>query len=226
MVVVPRPQQSTEWDDVKATKLRHAWLAGLWLLVHVGGVGTRSRRGLGSLRIEGWDGWRECEELPLPSQASTPQEWVSRMESGLVTLRNWFPKEPTGDHTLVKRGARFLVVKQGHSDWEHALDDAGLRLQQFRRSAGPERAGFGLPLTFRNPRFRQYNAITASGRLASPLFVRVLRLGQSYHPAFISLPAPIPPPGQETKSWPQGAATVVRDFLDKMVKPDALEFTL
>lgn len=185
------------------------WRAyGSWSMF--GGVGTRSRRGLGSLRIEAWDGWSECNELPLPSQASTPQEWLNILEKGLKegigVLRQWFPKEPDGDQTAVKKGARFLVLKQGHPDWEHALDDAGLRLQQFRQrkqpdydavkaylnggalATGPERAGFGLPLAFRYSSLRGASVTftgTDHGRMASPLLIRVVKLGNQYHAAFI-----------------------------------------
>ena len=258
IAVLPRPQQSKEWDDRKASKMRRAWLAGLWLLVHVGGVGTRSRRGLGSLRIEEWDGWSECDELPLPSNANAPQEWLSRLEKGLGVLRQWFPREPGGDQTAVKQGARFHVLQQGHPSWESALDDAGLRLQQFRQrklpdysdvkvclnggalATGPERAGFGLPLTFRYGSLNGASvtfAGTDHGRMASPLLIRVLRLGNQYHAAFIHLPAPLLPGGERVKGrrgnrevgpllWHPNARAIIQEFLDTKVKPDALEVTL
>jgi len=80
LFVTPHPQHG------RSLEVRQAWLAALWLLVHIGGVGSRSRRGLGSLRIEGWEGWPECEHLPLACRAGTPQEWRARMEAGLGTL--------------------------------------------------------------------------------------------------------------------------------------------
>ncbi|MBI4497304.1 MAG: type III-B CRISPR module RAMP protein Cmr1 [Chloroflexi bacterium] len=204
--VQPRPGCDTP-------EVRRAWLASLWLLVHVGGVGSRSRRGLGSLRIEGWEGWPDCGDLPLPSQAATPEDWQSQIGSGLLTLRRWFPTLPGNDHTIVAPGVRLLVLRQGFDSWERALDDAGLRLQRFRRGVKvAERVGFGLPLT-----------VVSQERMASPLFMRVLRLGHSYHLAFLFLPAPLP--DLDGVRWPDNTRQVVQDFLDEQ-QPDAVEVRL
>ncbi len=270
---------------------RQAWLAALWLLVHVGGIGARSRRGFGSLRIEKWDGWGECSALPLPCQATAPEEWKARMQAGLRKLREWFPNVPRVDHTVVAPDARFLLLKEGYGDrsgrpvakgWELALNDAGTRLQQFRLrrdpdygavkahlvkknerelqshgqmppgvrpaylSTGPERAAFGLPLTFRYSSLQQGGSDRRPGpiqmtvvgtrhdRMASPLFIRIVRLGDSHHALFAHLPAPRLSPGEELKDWsdrqgqhpwpwPDSAKTIVQQFLDEQVSPGAVE---
>ncbi len=237
--VQPRPGQADE------PALHRAWLAAFWLLVHVGGVGSRARRGLGSLRLERWEGWPECAELPLPSQATTPAEWEAHLAAGLERLRAWFlVQPPTDSHTALGPGARFLLVEQGHRDWEAALDDAGLRLQQFRQrrepdyrrvkahvTAGaplqeaPERVGFGLPLEFRfsgTPGSIRFQG-TEHDRMASPLFVRVVRLGSQYHAAFMHLPTPLLPRRERVRggrSAPlelRAARTVIERFLDEQV---------
>ncbi len=273
---------------------RQAWLAALWLLVHIGGIGARSRRGFGSLRVEKWEGWEECSSLPLPCQASTPDEWKAQMEAGLQRLRGWFPIVPMADHTVIAPGARFLLLKEGHGDrsdrpagmgWELALNDAGTRLQQFRLrrdpdykmikahlakkherelrgqgrmppevrptylSTGPERAAFGLPVTFRysslqlrgadgkNRSIQMSIVGTRHDRMASPLFIRIVRLADSYHALFAYLPAPRLGPGEELKDqndrqgqhpwrWPGGAKTIVQRFLDERVSPSAVEVRL
>jgi len=194
------------WDSAE---VRRAWTAALWLLVHIGGVGTRSRRGLGSLRIEAWDGWDEPPELPLPCKAATPDEWQNRMNQGLRMLRSWFPVESTDEHTALTSACRYVILNTGYETWEEALDEAGLRFQRFRRGHPlPERSGFGLPLTGFN--------LPGIKRLASPLFLRVVKLQPTsgrprYHSAFIHLPTPLPHPA--TGTWPPGADTVVDTFL-------------
>lgn len=244
----PRPGHDSE-------ALRRAWLAALWLLVHVGGVGSRARRGLGSLRLDQWEGWPECAELALPCQANTPSEWEARLRDGLARLREWFPTQPAVTHTVLGPGARFSIVEAGHQSWEAAADDAGLRLQQFRQRrppdyeaikqhlsdgrplrAAPERAGFGLPLTFRYSSLPGQRPITFQGaihngvardREASPLFIRVVHLGYQYHAVFARMLAPLLAVDRKVRVRggradndlvlsPSGA-TIVDRFLDERV---------
>lgn len=265
--LAPRPGQDGEL-------LRRAWAGALWLLAHVGGLGSRSRRGLGSLRLEEWSGWSEVAELPLAGLARGPVEWRERFERGLGVLRSWFP-EPAPDHLALARGGRFLLLRQGWGRWEEALDDGGRRLQRFRQrrepdygavkahlawwkgleaagveprrlERGPERAGFGLPLTFRyrSLAYRDERERTPEttfrgvehDRLASPLFIRVVRLGDGYHALFARLPAPLlggeplreerDSEGRRPLAWHPGAATVVDRFLDEGVVADAVEVRL
>lgn len=251
--VQPRPESGS-------SELRHAWLGALWLLVHVGGIGTRSRRGLGSLRIDEWDGWSECDELPLPCQAATPAEWKTRFERALRALMSRYRTRPSG-HTAVAHGLQALLIRNGHArerdvqGWERALDDAGLRMQQFRQrkdpdysgmkaavvakqpTVGPERAGFGLPLAFRYTSMQgaslTVSAADGHDRMASPLFIRVVKLGDRYHAGYVYLPAPpvarreglrLEPRGgpAQTVRWHPEAATVVTKFLKERVQPDAV----
>jgi len=251
-------------------QLRRAWAAAAWLLAHVGGVGSRARRGLGSLAIEGWSGWPECNELPLPCQAATPDEWADRFTAAVDVLWRWYPDpHPAADHTVLAEGCRVTLLEQAFDDWEHALDHAGRELQSFRqRSASghetdyqwvrnhlaqrhartltrrgarlpaglapaflteaPARAAFGLPLTFRYGSL-PVPPITFQGttheRMASPLFVRVVKLGDGYHGLFAKLLAPMLAPGELVKDredkrglhpwpWPTAASTLLDRFMD------------
>lgn len=208
--VLPRPGRDTQ-------EVRRAWLASIWLLVHVGGVGARSRRGFGSLRIERWEGWPECQGFALPCQASTPEEWKARMDQDVSTLHTWFVVPQPGDRTVIAPGAKMRLLRSGHKDWESALNEAGLLLQDFRSTVPlQDRVGFGLPLQN-----------VAKKRMGSPLFIRVVRLGQHYYPAFASLPAP--PPPSLARSWTQGEENVVNRFLselDRSLAQDTLEVQL
>lgn len=285
LTIQPRP-------GVDGGPVRRAWIGALWLLVHIGGIGARSRRGLGSLRIESWSGWSECQDLPLACAADTPDEWKERFEAGLGTLREWFPKKPPADHTVLARGARFLILAKGSKTWEVALDHAGLLLQAFRQrrepdyttikahlakkheeslahngmmpsdvtphylNRGPERAGFGLPLAFRyksleyprpQPRkpgekvTKETPNITFVGvdhdRMASPLFIRIVKLGNAFHSLFAHLPAPALPEGEKLKDqsdqkglhpwpWHPKAEAIIDLFLNEKVRPGAVEVSL
>ncbi len=250
--IIPHPKSDSE-------ELRHAWLGALWALVHIGGAGSRARRGLGSLRIDGWSGWKEeCDYLPLPCRMSTPVDW--RKATGIADarlLQRWFDAGKAHDRTALSEGRLFALVMDGYASWEDALADAGLRLQRYRQRdgerlkdaqqsaatdymvvkshlgqrtplvTGPRRAGFGLPLTFRygslggaNTEFRG----TLHDRMASPLFVRVFKLGDKFHAAYIGLPTPMLPTGERLREkdgqrgldWHPEAHGVVRDFIDHL----------
>ncbi|RJQ27281.1 MAG: type III-B CRISPR module RAMP protein Cmr1 [Peptococcaceae bacterium] len=130
--------------------LRHkAVLAAWWLLSHVGGLGSRSRRGFGTLAFQEWlvvegEKWAELEELPFAHGAKTPEEWLKIFQTGLETLKKWFPKEIKKDHTVLAAGSRFFLFKEGFpkgriknqdiefEGWELALNEAGKILQAFR----------------------------------------------------------------------------------------------
>ena len=246
--------------------LRRSWLGSLWMLAHVGGIGSRARRGLGSLRIESWEGWTECNQLKLPCQATSAAEWEAFGRDALGNaLLLWFPNRPAPDHTTLASKSRFRLLKTPHNSWDAALRQAGELLMRFRENRrepppdkrqpdypriknalknhhltgrmvtaeleeGPVAAGFGLPLAYR---YGQWGEITFRGvdhdRAASPLFVRVVKLGDKYHGAFIHLPSPLLPPGEEVAGldnagkplgrWPQAgqAKDVVTRFLDTQV---------
>jgi CRISPR-associated protein Cmr1 len=228
--------------------------AVLWLLGHVGGLGSRSRRGFGTLALESWSasdgaGWPELGELPIAHGRNLVADWMDAFQKGCGVLKGWFPGPRTGDHTVLGSSTRFKLFTNGKPDWAQALDDAGLAMQTFRQrhdlvnpnsdyfrvkkhicqndrrtagtpgaavsaaplSASPERAAFGLPLTFRysslawpktdsrgmplvdnrgRPKMSTPECTfqgTAYDRSASRVHVRIVRIGRDYHPFYIRL---------------------------------------
>jgi CRISPR-associated protein Cmr1 len=268
--------------DVVDNDMKRAWLGSLWLLTHIGGLGSRSRRGFGSLRLTDWRNWDEATQLPLACNADSPATWSERMTQCIDLLHQWFRRPVEAQHTVLGRTARMLLLRNGHDTWEQALDDAGYRMQTFRQrrqpdyhavkrhliarhhqqllnpptvdprwlTRGPERAGFGLPLAFR---YRSLQLLPYPGgqsrsaettfvgtehdRMASPLFIRVHRLGTRFHAGFAHLEAPSLPPngrikeqsdrdGRRPLSPEQDAGTIVQRFLDQHVRADAVEVAL
>jgi len=211
--------------------LRKAW-ACLWALSRFGGLGSRSRRGFGAVRVVGGP---EGDDLgpDLPSmvvQARTPQELALELSQGLskaVGVLGAGPASPHAQHFTLRSGtARAWVLGHTWPRWHTALRDLGEALAQFRRPMEPtmatvlqggrpnltlERPSFGLPIVYYNPASRQsvtLEAVTARGerisRRASPLVLRPLLLadGKVACLLVVSL-APLLPLGAKLKAGPR-----------------------
>ena len=220
-----RPERRSE----QAAK---ALVASWWLLCTLGGLGSRCRRGLGSVALDSWEGEEDLTtQLPLTSGAANLDDWEERVTKGLgVILRDWFPgsRDAKPTHSQLQDQPQLYVLKSGSAPWEwpKALEEGGRLLQAFRRKkppdygdvlawlgspAGtplkqvPKRAAFGLPITW------QYSSTSsraevqggvlerdANGRermhpldrMASPLWLRVIRVGKGHYPVFFQLRTP------------------------------------
>jgi len=153
-------------------------LCSLWLLANLGGLGARSRRGAGSLRIV-----RADDELPdgIPGLTKVPRsvkELGESLSTGLTQLRSTafmlggegspvVPGIPSQFSILHPAVCHIHVLGKTWPTWEQALDEVGQAYRAFRtrrqpdygevkgllldrrRSIGTvERAAFGLPLQF------------------------------------------------------------------------------
>jgi CRISPR-associated protein Cmr1 len=226
--VVPRARDG-EQNAETVTSLRRAWIASLWLLGGLGSLGSRSRRGFGSLEISNWselvngsDWGEEAGRLPDLSSAKQAGEWQAAFWQGRTTVSNWFGSFD-GDgrylfgHPHLGRDTKLRLL-DGRGGWSDALNAAGRRLQDFRvrrqpdydnvkralQTGGPlrrtpERAAFGLPLTFRYSSLRGANAQFVPSdpnkrrdRHASLLRLKVVKIGDRFHPLFLRLSGAVP----------------------------------
>ena len=115
-----------------------ALCASWWLLAHVGGLGSRCRRGFGSVWLLRWQmagAALPSETPPVPLRDTSPKDWWQDFEQGLRALRRWFtPPAGAADHLRLDAQARFLFVVQSSSTtWQEGLDKAGRLLQDFRQ---------------------------------------------------------------------------------------------
>ncbi len=182
-------------------------VAALWLLTYLGGLGSRSRRGAGSLavtKVEGWDHNRLSFETP-----ATPQAFKTFLVQGLEKARGLFETAATGAHAHPPRfdalvpsrvDARSLWVVHHVPPWttfKPALETLGASMRDFRNRRPPdhddvaqwltgratpptvERAAFGLPLPFRYSNGGPKGVVqsTNSDRRSSPVLLRVAKLG-------------------------------------------------
>lgn len=146
--------------------------AALWLLMHLGGLGARSRRGAGSLQVTQVHGNVPSSALPsLEIRASTPEQLQTELQEGLSKLRKSVGGSasvscPSCFDVLHPDVCKIWVVDKEFSSWEEALDAIGQQMQQFRKRRPPdyqnvkkavqgqpltqpvERAAFGLPIVF------------------------------------------------------------------------------
>lgn len=129
-------------------QLRRRLAAAWWLLGHLGGAGSRSRRGFGSLALRDWRAakgeWPELGELPLLSHAKSPQEGRAGLDKGLNTLRTWFGAWPEDKHTTrhphLGGAFRFRLLDTAYpqAQWNKALADMGAAMQDFRLCRAPD----------------------------------------------------------------------------------------
>lgn len=128
---------------------RRTVLGSLWLLGHLGGMGSRSRRGFGTVALNGWellngDSWPELNELQIAHKAKTAEEWMRRFESGLTVLREWFGSFVEVDHTVIDPNCRYMLInewytKKGNVEaWAKALNRCGRLMQDYRLRKPPD----------------------------------------------------------------------------------------
>jgi len=217
--VIPAASRLKE-DDIKGI------IASFWLLAVLGTCGSRSRRGFGSLLPTGWrlqnkntktypDWEKFFGELPPPGRANSGESWQKALDTALTIFRKWFGSfSPETAHAHM--GQNFnTVLMEGHNSWETAMAAGGAEMQQFRRGrkpdidtiyefikqpenniTAPERASFGLPLSFRfkgikgDVKFipaRPHPNADSPDRFTSLLCLKIIRLGTRFHPLYFLL---------------------------------------
>jgi hypothetical protein len=112
----------------------------LWLLLRMGGVGARVRRGAGSLRaLEPPSGWPDAVPSPLTA-ADNAGDLAVELAEGLGRLRAllpWptvVPDGPSGYDWLHPDVCQIFVVNESFANWWEAIDWVGRQFVEFRRS--------------------------------------------------------------------------------------------
>jgi len=134
------------FDEVER---REVW-ASLWLLVWFGGLGSRSRRGFGGMRVVKADA---SGDLQFSFPDSSPEDLRSFLEENLHRARRWLNAPMSGEqsmpeYTALVPGWTRIFVDNGlinssydpntysYSDapgWAKALDAAGGELKAYRK---------------------------------------------------------------------------------------------
>lgn len=155
---------------------RRGVVAAWWLLSHLGGLGSRSRRGFGSLELTAWssrrggrdEAWPELANLPLLTRLSSDEQARTGLANGLKTITDWFGRwGGKARHPHLGPQFRYKLQNQSGKKWDDLLAAMGLHMQKARLRQGPDyqdvkdhlqgkqiqtapqRTSFGLPLAFR-----------------------------------------------------------------------------
>jgi CRISPR-associated protein Cmr1 len=175
--------------------LRQA-LAAVWALLNIGGLGSRTRRGFGTIRIVKPPVAAPTGVPALVSAARTPQELAAQLADGLrvarQALRANTSNTPLDYPALAPQRIKATVLGHTWPSWHAALADIGQLMAQFRQGLSPTmrdllgsspappyaRAGFGLPIVYYDPATHQSLTLEATtiSRRASPLWIRPLSL--------------------------------------------------
>lgn len=210
-------------DDRQTEDLEQV-LRSLWALCRFGGIGSRSRRGFGSLEYLNYDG-------PPSSVLSQPQPASADAFRREVHERitSWCPELPAvgADYTCFCHGTRIITLAPA-LDWQSALADIGERLMGFRSwargkgypadhdlilkflqggqiASSPERTSFGLPHSYfyrslgRRAVVNPVISDVRSDRRASPLFLHIQPTAAGFVPVVTFFPTRFLPPNSRIK---------------------------
>lgn len=154
-------------------------LGCLWALIYVGGIGSRMRRGAGSLKVV-----KISKDViyNFIFNGNTINDARNFMEENLKKIFESFrgyagerykPQSDPKFAVLSKKHAEIVFVRKPFDKWEQALETISSEYQQFRRRKKLEyRYTFGLPI-ITHPRFRNL-------RQGSPLFIAIMDLNGKY----------------------------------------------
>lgn len=145
-----------------------------WLLAHLGGLGTRARRGAGSFWVRSV---RSSNGLDLPPFPAALDADVFRRTVASWNLREGAERPPFA--ALAPRFCR-IVLEPGVRRWEELVNEVGADYKEYRSTQGKEgrsdaeRASFGLPLTVGRGQSARQILLTNSERRGSPLHIRIV----------------------------------------------------
>ncbi len=165
-----------------STALERA-LAAFWLLVNLGGIGSRSRRCAGSLVIQ------HVKDNTTRIKFDTPksiEELQTQINQGIKLARELYNAPPI----LVSSASFDILAQQTASIWilydkdqpwltpEAAMNAIGASLQNYRRSILPprDRKIFGLPLKG-----------VSNKRRASPLLLRIAEIQEEGRKRYVGI---------------------------------------
>lgn len=169
-----------------------ALATSIWLLGHVGGLGSRSRRGFGTIALVDWN-ISDCEigqeilsQLPRTDQAETVEEWIQLFHQGLGTIQEWFGI-PEATHPVIDDQSSFYMSSEGYSNWNEAMRRGAELLKTFRMEnrAGQKRVALGMPLLIKN--YDTKFVPKGYDRIPSPVCLRVISIQDRFFPLFTML---------------------------------------
>jgi CRISPR-associated protein Cmr1 len=125
--------------------------ATLWLLTHLGGIGSRARRGAGNLQVVSTskltgDLEKYAKKFPLNIQSQTIEDLIEELSNGIRYSRNFIGQDiSSGDMSDIAKfdilhpdTCKIYVVNKIFKDWNTALDTLGKAYKDFRFERQPD----------------------------------------------------------------------------------------
>ncbi len=168
------------------------YIASLWALVFLGGVGARSRRGGGNLRVVDYnpkDLPKDLEKISFTPTGDLYKWLVENLKKAKELVGS--PKTPCDKYgececeysTLPDPASsdfKLEVSKKTFNAWYEALNDIGKEFMRFRRENKQsvfDTAVFGLPVMHSNGKFVE--AERGITRRSSPVIIKVIKTPNS-----------------------------------------------
>jgi CRISPR-associated protein Cmr6 len=179
----PPGGQNNKKTLIPAKQVLEQAQAALWLLCHFGGVGAKSRKGFGSLKLTGLGDWNveKCRQIAASLRRS-------------LELSNTFQDNRAHSFSLQQMLNVIEVTFSWPNIWS-VLDQIGFAYQAFAKRLAHDRTkmGLGLPRRIGSPahgHFRPRPPVTPDGRHASPVFIHIdHREGNSWLVRIVAFPA-------------------------------------
>lgn len=137
--------------DKEAEKVLKLASCALWCWTHLGGLGTRARRGGGNIQVrEVRDEANVLKDFPdfTLTGVNSPEALKAHLENGLKNIRDLVARLNALAPGAVNSRADFPILHPDHADiwivqsaWNNALEameQAGKKFQQFRYKRGPD----------------------------------------------------------------------------------------
>jgi CRISPR-associated protein Cmr1 len=125
--------------------LRQVLVSSWWLFAHLGGAGSRGRRGFGNLVLKDWattgENWPELSMLPLLYRSASLDDFAVGLNRAFQTIGGWFggfSDSAAHPHLGHKMRVKFLDQHFPSEGWAAALDCMGRKLQDFRTGSAPD----------------------------------------------------------------------------------------
>jgi len=176
------PKKDNQGKLIAAEQALEQAKASLWLLCHFGAVGSKARRGFGSLAVDEFDAWTR----------ETCQETARQLRAALG-LPNNFNANHAHSPSLQQMLGPVEVTFSWSDAWQ-VLDQVGFAYQAFAKKYkhNREKMALGLPRRIGNPVQGTFNPappVTTNGRHSSPAHIHVARSDGGWLVRAVAFPA-------------------------------------
>jgi CRISPR-associated protein Cmr1 len=174
----------------------------LWAAIYLGGFGTRSRRGAGSIEVKEVKSTTHLNvDFQIP-QVNSHKEIKEYLEKNIKKIYNKDNKNLRELKYPSLYNAKILILEP-KNQWIDALNEIGINYLNYRKKLKKyEKTIFGLPL-IGNPS-KIYVDVdksekTTITRMASPLIISLIRSNNKVYPIMVKLSVPQIIAGKEVK---------------------------